>query len=74
MRLSRPIYEILPLIYAGIGGIALLLSYLDPIGGRAALAFVIGLAAEIAALTLSLRRLNDRALNREYSSDTRDLP
>ncbi len=29
MRLARPVYESMPLVYAAIGGLAILLAYLD---------------------------------------------
>jgi hypothetical protein len=64
----------MPLIYAAIGGLAVLLSYLDPEGPRTVIALVIGLVAEIAALTVFLRRRDYRALRREYSGETIDLP
>ena len=74
MRLARPVYECMPLVYAGIGGLAILLAYLDPEGPRAMVAMLIGLIAEIAALTVFLRRQDYRALSREYSGETIDLP
>jgi len=74
MRLSRPVYESVPLVYAAIGGIALWLAYLDPEGPRGVIAAVIGVAAEIAALTVFLRRQDYRALSREYTGETIDLP
>jgi hypothetical protein len=74
MRLSRPVYESLPLIYAVIGAIAIFLFYINPpgIGGKAA--FLIGCICETAALTLFLRRKDYRALSREYTGETIDLP
>ncbi len=74
MRLANPVYESVPLIYAGIGGIAILLAYLDPEGVQSVAAFIIGLTAEIAALTVFLRRQDYRALSREYSGETIELP
>jgi hypothetical protein len=74
MRLSRPVYESLPYAYMVIGGLAMLLFHLDPEGPRAGLAFAIGVIAETAALTLYLRRQDYRALSREYSGATLDLP
>jgi hypothetical protein len=41
-------------------------------GGKAA--FIIGLLALTAALTLFLRRKDYRALSREYKGETIDLP
>jgi len=74
MRLSRPVYESLPYFYMAIGGLAIFVFYLDPEGLRGVIAFVIGLVAETAALMLLLRRQDYRALSREYSGETIDLP
>ena len=74
MRLARPVYESLPYIYGTIGALAIFLFYLDPVGVHAVIAFVIGFLAETAALTLFLRRQDYRALSREYSGETIDLP
>jgi len=74
MRLTRPVYESLPYLYMAIGGVAILVFYLDPEGLRAAVAFLIGLIAETAALTLLLRRQDYRSLSREYSGETIDFP
>jgi len=67
MRLARPLYEALPLLYAVIGAFAIAVSYVDAPGPRAAAASAVGLAAEIAALTLYLRRRGYREMRREYS-------
>ena len=74
MRLARPVYESLPYLYMAIGGLAIFLFYVDPVGPRAVLAFLIGVMVEIAALTLLLRRQDYRALSREYSGETIELP
>ena len=74
MRLARPVYESLPYVYMAIGGLAILLFYLDPDGRRAVAAFSIGVIVETAALTLMLRRQDYRALSREYSGETIELP
>jgi Flp pilus assembly protein TadB len=74
MRLTRPVYESLPFLYMAIGGVAILVFYLDPEGLRAVVAFLIGLIAETAALTLLLRRQDYRSLSREYSGETIDFP
>jgi hypothetical protein len=74
MRLARPVYESLPYVYMVIGGLAIFLFYLDPVGPRAVAAFVIGVIVETAALTLLLRRQDYRTLSREYSGETIDLP
>jgi hypothetical protein len=74
MRLARPVYEILPLIYGAIGGLAILLAYFDPAAPRAMVAFGIGLLAQVAALTVFLHRQDYRAQSREYSGENIDLP
>lgn len=74
MRLARPVYESLPYVYMAIGGLAIFVFYLDPVETRAVIAFVIGIIVETAALTLLLRRQDYRALSREYSGETIDLP
>ena len=74
MRLAKPLYEILPLIYVMIGALAILLVYVDPQGPYALMEFGIGLLAEIAALTVFLHRQDCRALSREYPGESVDLP
>jgi hypothetical protein len=74
MRLAHPVYEGLPLIYMSIGSLAILVAYLDPEGPRSVIAFAIGVIAEIAALTVFLRRQDYRELSREYSGETINLP
>lgn len=74
MRLARPVYESLPYLYMAIGGLAIFLFYIDPVGPRAVAAFVIGVIVETVALTLLLRRQDYRELSREYSGETIDLP
>jgi hypothetical protein len=74
MRLSRPIYESVPLVYGAISVLAVVLAYLDPVGPRSQIAFGIGLISATAALTVYLRRQDYRALSREYSGETIELP
>jgi hypothetical protein len=74
MRLARPVYESLPVIYMLIGAAAIFLFYFNPLGFAGKAAFLIGVFAETAALTLFLRRQDCRALSREYSGETIDLP
>jgi hypothetical protein len=74
MRLARPVYESLPFVYMAIGGAAIFLSYVEPIGPRAVIAFILGVIVVTAALTLLLRRQDYRALSREYSGATIDSP
>jgi hypothetical protein len=74
MRLARPVYESLPFVYMAIGGLAIVVCYLDPVGPRGVIAFILGVSIETAALTLLLRRQDYRALSREYSGETIELP
>jgi hypothetical protein len=74
MRIARPVYESLPLIYILIGAAAILLFYINPPGFAGKAAFVIGLFAVTAGLTLFLRRQDCRELSREYSGETIELP
>jgi hypothetical protein len=74
MRLSQPIYESLPYVYVAIGVLAVALAYIDPVGPRSQLAFALGLISATAALTIYLRRQDYRALSREYSGETIELP
>lgn len=74
MRLSRPLYESLPLIYVLLGAAAIFLFYINPLGFAGKAAFLIGMFAETAALTLFLRRRDFRELSREYRGETIDLP
>lgn len=74
MRLAQPVYESMPLIYAAIGALAIWLAYLDPDGPQTVIAVGIGLIAEVAALTVFLRRKDSRAFSRAYSGETIDLP
>jgi hypothetical protein len=73
MRLSKPIYESLPVLYVGIGMAAIVIAYFEPQRIRSIIAFVIGLLAAIAALTIFLHRQDRRALSREYRGDSLDI-
>jgi hypothetical protein len=74
MRLARPLYESLPLLYAAIGASGVSIAYLDPERTRSIIAFGIGIVAAVAALTVFLHRQDYRALSREYSGEAIDLP
>jgi len=74
MRLASPVYESLPLIYLLIGGLAIFIFYIDPPGFAGKAAFLIGCICETAAVTLFLRRKDYRALSREYTGETIELP
>ena len=71
MQLARPIYESMPALYAAIGALGLLAAYLDPVGPLEVVAFCIGMAMEIAGLTVFLRRQDYRARAREYAGAPR---
>lgn len=73
MRLSKPVYESLPAVYAAIGGAAIAIAYFEPMTVRSVIAFVIGLVAVVAGLTVFLHRQDRRALRREYSGEAIDL-
>ncbi|HXP64626.1 MAG TPA: hypothetical protein VN815_04050 [Steroidobacteraceae bacterium] len=74
MRLARPVYESLPAIYVLIGGAAIFLFYINPPGFAGKAAFVIGLFALTAGVTLFLRRQDYRELSREYNGENIELP
>jgi hypothetical protein len=74
MRLSQPLYESVPIVYAVIGAAGIFIGYLDPDAPRSSIALGIGLVCEIAALTIYLRRRDYRDLSREYSGETIELP
>ena len=74
MRLSRPVYESVPLIYFAIGACGFVLAYLDLGRVRSIVAFCIGLIAAVAALTVFLHRQDYRDLSREYTGETIDYP
>jgi len=73
MRLSRPVYESLPLVYMLIGALAIFLFYINPPGFAGKAAFLIGVLALTAGLTLYLRRRDFRELSREYTGETIEL-
>ena len=51
-----------------------MLFYINPLGFAGKAAFLIGVLAETAALTLFLRRQDYRELSREYNGETIELP
>jgi ABC-type transport system involved in cytochrome c biogenesis permease subunit len=73
MRLSKPIYESLPLLYVVIGTAAIVIAYFEPQRIRSVVAFVIGLLAAIAALTIFLHRQDRREQSREYRGGNLDI-
>ncbi len=74
MRLSRPVYECLPLFYMLVGALAILIFYLDPAGLGGKVAFSIGFLIETVALTVFLRRQDYRALREEYPGEAIGMP
>ena len=74
LRLARPVYECLPAVYAAIGCLALVISYVDAGSTGAVISFGIGVAAVIVALMLALRRQDFRELQRDYSGISVDQP
>ena len=74
MRLSSPVYETLPLTYVAIAAAAWLIAYLDPGGMRSVIAFIIGMAAAIAGVTIFLHRHDYRAQSRHYNGETIEFP
>lgn len=74
LRLSRPVYELLPFVYMTIGLLAIGIAYLDPQGPGTTIALSIAMICEIGALTILLRRRDYRELQREYSAHRVELP
>ena len=74
MRLSRPLYEGLPILYGALGGCALYLASVEGSAIAGKVAFTIGFCAEIAALTVFLRRQDYRDLSREYTGGNIGYP
>jgi len=74
MRLSYPVYESLPFAYFGLGWVAMLLSYANAGAISSVVAFVIGLIAQIAGLTIFLHRQDCRSRRIQYPGDHIDEP
>ena len=71
MRLARPVYESLPYVYMVMGGLAIFLFYIDPVGPRAAIAFVLGGRGRNGGLDAAfaapgLPRLEPRVFGRDH--------
>jgi len=58
----------MPALYAAMGGLGFVIAYVDRQEPRTLIAFGIGLAMEIAALTVLLRRQDYRARQREFGT------
>lgn len=65
-HLSKPIYEVLPVLYIGGGGVLLALSYARARGVLAAFLGLAGIVAVLAGIVILLRRRGHRALRDEY--------
>lgn len=74
MRLARPVYESLPFAYVGLGWLAMLVSYLNAGSDSAAVAFGIGLVAQIAGLTIYLHRQDCRSRRSQYPCERIEEP
>lgn len=74
MRLARPVYESLPFAYVGLGWLALLVSYLNAGSVAGALAFCIGLIAQVAGLTIYLHRQDCRSWRSQYPCERIEEP
>jgi len=68
------VYETLPLTYAAIAAAAWFIAYVAGVGARSVIAFIIGIAAAVAALTIFLHRQDCRAQSRQYNGESIDLP
>lgn len=74
MRLAEPLYESLPYAYVGLGWVALLLSYANAGTAGSVVAFVLGLLAQIAGLTIYLHRQDCRSRRAQYPCERIDEP
>lgn len=74
MRLSEPVYESLPYAYVGLGWAGLLLSYANAGTTGSVIAFVIGLLAQIAGLTIYLHRQDCRSRRIQYPCERIEGP
>lgn len=74
MRLARPVYESLPYAYVGLGWLALLVSYLNAGTSGGVVAFVLGLVAQVAGLTIYLHRQDCRSRRSQYPCETIEEP
>lgn len=72
MRLSRPLYELLPYAYMLVGIAAILASFLWRVPGWSDLMAGLGLVAIVSGLVLVLRRRDYRIQKRHYGADFDD--
>jgi hypothetical protein len=68
MRLSRPIYESLPILYVLAGAALLFVSYRLHTGPMSVVLMIIGVLCVIAGAVISLRRRDFRTTDAEYWS------
>jgi len=69
MRISRPLYELLPYAYMLVGVAAVAASYLWRVPGWSALMAGLGVIAIVSGLVLVLRRRDYRIQQRHYGAD-----
>ncbi len=69
MRLSRPLYELLPYAYMLIGAAAVATSFLWRIAVWSDVMAALGLVAIVSGLVLALRRRDYRIQQRRYGAD-----
>ena len=69
MRLSRPLYELLPWAYMLVGIAAIVTSFLWRVAGWSDLMAGLGLVAIVSGLVLVLRRRDYRIQKRHYGAD-----
>mgnify|MGYP000861098363 FL=1 len=74
MRLASPVYESLPYAYVGLGWTAMVLSYLNSGSSQGTLAFVLGLIAQVAGLTIYLHRQDCRSRRSQYPCERIEEP
>jgi membrane protein implicated in regulation of membrane protease activity len=72
MRISRPLYELLPYAYMLIGVAAVATSFLWRVPGWSDLMAGLGLIAIVSGLVLVLRRRDYRIQQRHYGADFDD--
>jgi membrane protein implicated in regulation of membrane protease activity len=69
MRISRPLYELLPYAYMLIGVAAIVTSFFWRVPGWSDLMVGLGLIAIVSGLVLVLRRRDYRIQQRHYGAD-----
>jgi len=72
MRLSRPLYELLPYVYMLVGVAAIVASFRWRVPGWSDLMAGLGLVAIVSGLVLVLRRRDYRIQKRRYGADFDD--